>query len=58
VVEGNWKLIVPHAANVKDGKVELYDLAKDPHETDNLAAKHAEKVADLTKKLDAWWKPE
>ena len=33
-VEGNWKLIVPHEPNVKGGKPELYDLAKDPTETD------------------------
>jgi len=56
-IEGNWKLILPHAANVPNGTVELYDLAKDPHEKENLAGKHADKVADLTKKLDAWWKP-
>ncbi len=57
MVEGNWKLIVPHEPNVKDGKPELYDLTKDPDEKENLAAKHPDKVADLTKKLDAWWKP-
>jgi arylsulfatase A-like enzyme len=56
VVEGNWKLIVPHEPNVKGEKPELYDLAKDPEEKVNLAAKQPEKVADLAKKLDAWWK--
>src|SRR5262245_11401367 len=39
VIEGNWKLILPHTANVKDGKPELYDLSKDPTEKDNLASK-------------------
>jgi uncharacterized sulfatase len=58
VVDGNWKLIVPNAANVKDGVNELYDLAKDPTEKENLAAKHPDRVAELTKKLDSWWKPE
>jgi uncharacterized sulfatase len=57
VVEGNWKLIVPHAPKVK-GKVELYDLAKDPTEKANVAAQHSDKVEELAKKLDAWWKPE
>ncbi|HSQ58606.1 MAG TPA: sulfatase/phosphatase domain-containing protein, partial [Gemmata sp.] len=57
IVEKNWKLIVPREPNVKDGKIELYDLAKDPFEKDNLAARNAEKVADLSRKLDAWWKP-
>jgi uncharacterized sulfatase len=56
VVDGTWKLIVPHKANVKDGKSELYDLAKDPTEKANLADKQPEKVKELTKKLDAWWK--
>jgi uncharacterized sulfatase len=58
VVEGNWKLIVPHEPNVKGGKVELYDLSKDPTETMNLAAQHPDRVAELKKKLDAWWKAE
>ena len=57
VIHGTWKLIVPHAPNVKNGKVELYDLSKDPIEKTNLAATHPEKVKELTKKLDAWWKP-
>jgi uncharacterized sulfatase len=57
VVDGTWKLIVPHEPNVKGGKVELFDLAKDPGEKENLAAKHPDKVKELTKKLDAWWKP-
>ena len=58
VIEGAWKLILPHEANVKDGKPELYDLAKDVSEKDNLAGKHPDRVKELTKKLDAWWKPE
>ena len=57
IIEKNWKLILPHAANVPDGKIELYDLSKDPMEKENLAEKHAERVTDLTKKLDQWWKP-
>ncbi|MCI0703739.1 MAG: sulfatase [Planctomycetia bacterium] len=57
VIDGHWKLIVPHEPNVK-GKPELYDLSKDATEKENLAAKHPDKVTDLTKKLDAWWKPE
>ncbi len=57
VIDGTWKLIVPHEPNVKGGKIELYDLAKDASEKDNLAEKHPDKVKELTKKLDAWWKP-
>lgn len=58
VVSGTWKLIVPHAPNIKDGKPELYDLAADPAEKANLADKQPERVAELSRKLDAWWKPE
>ena len=39
------------------GAPELYNLAKDPTEKKNLATGHPEKVADLRKALDAWWKP-
>jgi uncharacterized sulfatase len=56
VVDGNWKLIAPNAPNVK-GDVELYDLSKDPTEITNLSAKNDDKVKELMKKLDAWWKP-
>ncbi len=58
VIDGTWKLILPHEPNVKGGKPELYDLAKDASEKDNLAAKNPDKVKELTKKLDGWWKPE
>lgn len=58
VIDGHWKLIVPHEPNVKGAKVELYDLSKDANENNDLAAKQPEKVKELTKKLDAWWKPE
>ncbi len=55
VREGTWKLIVPAAA---DKPVELFNLATDPHEKTNLAAKEADRIAGLRKALDAWWKPE
>jgi uncharacterized sulfatase len=57
VIEGEWKLIVPHEPNVKGGKPELYHITRDPHEADDLAAKHPDKVAELAKKLDEWWSP-
>ncbi|HVW02851.1 MAG TPA: sulfatase, partial [Planctomycetaceae bacterium] len=56
-VEGKWKLIVPDPRNEPNGKVELYDLAADPNETDNLAAKEPEVVARLKRALDQWWDP-
>jgi uncharacterized sulfatase len=51
VIAGTWKLIVPK----KGGAVELFDLSRDPDETANLAEKQPERVAELTKMLDAWW---
>lgn len=47
--DGDWKLILS-----KDGKrAELFDLAADPHETEDLAEENPEKVEDLRKKHDA-----
>ncbi|MFN0079694.1 MAG: sulfatase [Prosthecobacter sp.] len=57
MVEGTTKLIVPHKANQPDDVVELYDLKADPTEEKNLAADSAEKVKELSAKLDAWWQP-
>ena len=50
-----WKLIIPNRANVPDGKVELFNLADDPKEEVDLAEKHPEVVAEMTKKIDEWW---
>lgn len=55
VLSGGWKLIVPDAANERGAEVELYNVAKDPDERDNLASKDPAKVSELTNKLDAWW---
>jgi len=45
---GDWKLIR------HDGPWQLYDLADDPAEADNLAVKHPEKVEDLQDKWMTW----
>jgi uncharacterized sulfatase len=52
VRQGDWKLIVHH-----DGKTlpELYNVKDDPFEERNLAAKELARVAELTKRVDAWW---
>jgi uncharacterized sulfatase len=57
MVDRDWKLIVPNARNEPDAEVELYDLASDPHEEKNVAAREPAVVAEMTKRLDAWWKP-
>lgn len=57
VVDGHWKLIVPHEPNVKGEKPELYDLSTDVNEKVDLAAQRPEKVNEMTKRLDVWWSP-
>ncbi len=54
-IEGPWKLLVPNAANVPDGGVELYDVLADPHEERNLADGSPDRVAHLRALIDAWW---
>lgn len=54
-IQGRWKLIVPDATNFPGGRIELFDLDKDPHEQTNLAEKHPSTVKTLRARLDAWW---
>ncbi len=55
---GDWKLIVRGR-----GKAELFNLAEDPYEKTNLAARHSDRVAELktllteAKKLDRTKRP-
>ena len=55
VIEGNWKLIVRHAARVPNGQVELFDVLADPHETKNLAAANSDVVNRLSTEINKWW---
>lgn len=57
MIDGDYKIIVPHAANEPEAKVELYRIATDVNEAKDLAATQPEVVKALTAKLDAWWKP-
>lgn len=50
ILEGDWKLIEQY----EDGGLELYNLAKDPGETTDVAAAEAKRVAELRGKLEAW----
>jgi uncharacterized sulfatase len=58
VIDGSMKLIDPAPWNEPDGKPELYDLATDPHEKQDLAANKPAEVARLKALLDEWWTPE
>ncbi|MEX0614120.1 MAG: sulfatase [Pirellulales bacterium] len=55
MVEGDWKLILPDPQNEADSPVELYNLAEDPHEEQNLADGLGTQVETMRKKIDAWW---
>ncbi|MBD3676318.1 MAG: sulfatase-like hydrolase/transferase [Planctomycetaceae bacterium] len=50
--EGDWKLHLSGRGNRQ--QVELYNLATDPSESRNVAEKHPDLVARLTKRLNAW----
>ena len=59
LIDGDWKLILPHKENVttrakqKDtGEIELYNLAKDPHERNNLAKARQGRTKRLAKQLN------
>jgi uncharacterized sulfatase len=56
-IAGRWKLCVPHRANLPRQTPELYDILADPHEKQNLAAKHPQQVTRLTALIDRWWRP-
>lgn len=64
VIEGDWKLIVSYdGKNVSYQKFHdqfmvaprLYDLSKDPHEQQDLAANNPKLVKHLKQKLEAWY---
>jgi uncharacterized sulfatase len=54
-IRENWKLIVPNPSIEKNGVVELYDLAADPHEELNLATTHPRVAQELAVTIDQWW---
>lgn len=51
---GDWKFYVPGTKKSKGPVVELFDLAKDPSETTNLAGRHPELVRDFTAVVARW----
>ncbi|KAA3605430.1 MAG: DUF4976 domain-containing protein [Planctomycetota bacterium] len=48
--KGRWKLI----EFFEDGRLELYDLTRDPGEQQNLAAQNPEQVAQLLQEMRKW----
>ena len=47
LINGNWKLILPHKTNTNATEPELYNLTKDPHETQNQAKRLAKQLNEL-----------
>jgi uncharacterized sulfatase len=52
VRQADWKLIVPTAAK---SSPELFHIATDPHEKQNVAEMNSARVSQLAKLLDGWW---
>ena len=52
LINGNWKLILPHKTNTNATERELYNLTKDPHETQNLAKTNPHQAKRLAKQLN------
>jgi uncharacterized sulfatase len=69
VVNDRWKLIQPFRPNLRlqlwerfpatgwSTETELFDIVADPTEKTNLAGKYTERVRELERLLDAWWRP-
>jgi len=66
-IRGDWKLIlwqnpmpkVRSHNNTRRSKqdAELYNIKTDPAEKANVADKHPQKVAEMTKLINDWWSP-
>jgi len=54
VIDGEYKLILPHPKNAPDDKIELFNVVKDPFEKKDLVKKDKKKVKELTKLINNW----
>jgi len=54
-IESNLKLMLPGKQADDAPAVELYDLSKDPHEKDNLAASRPADVKRIRARIAKWW---
>jgi len=65
VIDGRWKLLLTYdgavskryaSSNPRDElRPQLFDLIADPHENQNLASLHPDRVAHLADQLHQWW---
>ena len=70
-INKKWKLMVPNTdlvvRNFTDpqsnyygfysNQIQLFDLEQDPEEELNLAEKHPEIVAEMSRQISEWWQP-
>ena len=63
-IHGKWKLLLTYDGEVNryqsthprtERRPQLFDLMADPHEKKNVAAEHADVVAKLVDRIDAWY---
>ena len=54
-IEGHLKLILPGRQSDDAPAVELYDLSKDPHERQNVAASQPADVKRIRGRIAKWW---
>jgi len=57
VIGGDWKLIAHISENGTKTRLELFNLAEDPHEKMNLAKKHSERANKMLNAINEWWAP-
>lgn len=55
IVEGNWRLVVPSTNLQPIESTQLFDLAKDPAESNDVSLKHPEVVKKMDERLNEWW---
>ncbi len=62
VIDGDWKLLLTYDGEVSpkyffptDMRPQLFNLANDPREENNVANQHPDIVGRLADKIDEWW---
>lgn len=55
VMTGQWRLVSPGPGGDPD-RLELYDVREDPGQTADIAARHPDVVATLSREYDNWWR--